>query len=97
MKKLHQVKIVNQTPIHSATPSPTANHPIRSEMSERQPSPALAKGRASIKLLGPSATFTALTVAQISQWMKNAVTLDWDSVNANCPAWNARWNKTIER
>ena len=66
-------------------------------MSERQPSPALANGRASIKLPGPSATFTALTVAQISQWMKNAVTLDWDSVNANRPAWNACWNKTIER
>lgn len=36
-------------------------------------------------------------VADITQWMKNAVTLDWDSVNANRPAWNARWNKTIER
>ena len=47
--------------------------------------------------LGPPATLTALTVAQINQWMKNAVTLDWDSVNANRPAWNARWNKTIER
>ena len=36
-------------------------------------------------------------VADINKWMKNAVTLDWDSVNANRPAWNARWNKTIER
>ena len=27
-------------------------------------------------------------VAKINQWMKNAVTLDWDSVNANRPAWN---------
>ena len=36
-------------------------------------------------------------VADISKWMKNAVTLDWDAVNANRPAWNARWNKTIER
>ncbi|MNT75364.1 hypothetical protein D3C72_2142540 [compost metagenome] len=36
-------------------------------------------------------------VAKLNQWMKNAVTLDWDSVNANRPAWNARWNKTIER
>ena len=36
-------------------------------------------------------------VADITKWMKNAVTLDWDSVNANRPAWNARWNKTIER
>ena len=71
--------------------------PLAQRCQSRQPSPALAKGRASIKLLGPSATFTALTVAQISQWMKNAVTLDWDSVNANRPAWNARWNKTIER
>ncbi|MBB6560240.1 putative spermidine/putrescine transport system substrate-binding protein [Acidovorax soli] len=39
----------------------------------------------------------AAQVAQISQWMKNAVTLDWDAVNANRPAWNTRWNKTIER
>ena len=39
----------------------------------------------------------AAQVAQISQWMKNAVTLDWDSVNANRPAWNARWNKNVER
>ena len=29
--------------------------------------------------------------------MKNAVTLDWDSINANRPAWNTRWNRTIER
>ncbi len=36
-------------------------------------------------------------VADINKWMKNAVTLDWDAVNANRPAWNARWNKTIER
>ena len=36
-------------------------------------------------------------VAQINKWMKNAVTLDWDSINANRPAWNTRWNKTIER
>lgn len=36
-------------------------------------------------------------VANINKWMKNAVTIDWDSVNANRPAWNARWNKTIER
>jgi putative spermidine/putrescine transport system substrate-binding protein len=29
--------------------------------------------------------------------MKTAVTIDWDSINANRPAWNARWNKTIEK
>jgi putative spermidine/putrescine transport system substrate-binding protein len=39
----------------------------------------------------------AAQVAQITQWMKNAVTLDWDSINANRPAWNTRWNKSIER
>ncbi len=39
----------------------------------------------------------ATQVAQITQWMKNAVTVDWESVNANRPTWNARWNKTIER
>jgi putative spermidine/putrescine transport system substrate-binding protein len=36
-------------------------------------------------------------VAAITQWMKTAVTVDWDSINANRPAWNARWNKTVER
>ena len=45
----------------------------------------------------PAVDVGAAQVAQITQWMKNAVTLDWDSVNANRPAWNARWNKTIER
>lgn len=39
----------------------------------------------------------AAQVAEINKFMKNAVTLDWESVNANRPAWNARWNKTIER
>lgn len=39
----------------------------------------------------------AAQVAQISQWMKKAVTIDWESVNANRPAWNARWNRTVER
>ncbi|WPH20896.1 ABC transporter substrate-binding protein [Variovorax paradoxus] len=36
-------------------------------------------------------------VADINQWMKTAVTIDWDSINANRPAWNARWNKTVEK
>ncbi|SEG66495.1 extracellular solute-binding protein [Bosea lathyri] len=29
--------------------------------------------------------------------MKNAVTLDWDAINAKRPEWNSRWNKMIER
>jgi len=36
-------------------------------------------------------------VASIKQWLKNAVVLDWAAVNANRPAWNARWSRTIER
>lgn len=39
----------------------------------------------------------AAQVAKINEWMKNAVTVDWDAINANRPAWNARWNKTVER
>jgi putative spermidine/putrescine transport system substrate-binding protein len=30
-------------------------------------------------------------------YMKNAVTLDWDAINAKRPEWNSRWNKMIER
>ena len=45
----------------------------------------------------PATGDAAKQVAQINEWMKNAVTVDWDSVNANRPAWNTRWNKTIER
>ena len=30
-------------------------------------------------------------------YMKTAVTLDWDAINAKRPEWNSRWNKTIER
>lgn len=36
-------------------------------------------------------------VDAIKGYMKTAITVDWDSINANRPAWNARWNKTIER
>jgi len=36
-------------------------------------------------------------VAQMNGWLKNAITVDWSSINANRPAWNARWNQTIER
>ncbi|QHJ00623.1 extracellular solute-binding protein [Xylophilus rhododendri] len=36
-------------------------------------------------------------VAEIKEWLKNAITVDWASVNANRSAWNSRWNRTIER
>lgn len=34
---------------------------------------------------------------QFGDYMKTAVVVDWDSINENRPAWNARWNRTIER
>lgn len=36
-------------------------------------------------------------VKLINSYMKNAVTVDWDSINEQRPGWNSRWNKTIER
>lgn len=30
-------------------------------------------------------------------YMKTAVVLDWDQINAKRPEWNSRWNKMIER
>ncbi|MDJ1158692.1 ABC transporter substrate-binding protein [Chelatococcus sp. SYSU_G07232] len=36
-------------------------------------------------------------VKQMNTFMKAAVTLDWDAINAKRPEWNARWNKMIER
>ena len=31
------------------------------------------------------------------RYMKTAVVLDWDAINAKRPEWNSRWNKMIER
>lgn len=39
----------------------------------------------------------ATQVADINKWMKTAITINWESINANRPAWNSRWNKTIEK
>jgi putative spermidine/putrescine transport system substrate-binding protein len=33
----------------------------------------------------------------IHGYMKNAITLDWDAINAKRPEWNSRWNRMIER
>ena len=40
---------------------------------------------------------SAAMLAQIAGYMKNAVAVDWDSINENRPKWNERWNKTIEK
>lgn len=34
---------------------------------------------------------------QFAEYMKTAVTVDWDVINENRPAWNVRWNRIIER
>lgn len=39
----------------------------------------------------------AALVNQMSEYMKTAITVDWNAINENRPAWNARWNKTVER
>ena len=38
-----------------------------------------------------------LKLKQFAEYMKTAVVLDWDAVNESRPAWNARWNRLIER
>jgi putative spermidine/putrescine transport system substrate-binding protein len=39
----------------------------------------------------------AALVTQMNDYMKTAIAVDWDVINENRPAWNARWNKTVER
>jgi putative spermidine/putrescine transport system substrate-binding protein len=38
-----------------------------------------------------------LKLRQFADYMKSAVVLDWTVINENRPAWNARWNRSIER
>jgi putative spermidine/putrescine transport system substrate-binding protein len=38
-----------------------------------------------------------LKLRQFAEYMKTAVVLDWSVINENRPAWNARWNRSIER
>lgn len=45
----------------------------------------------------PAAGASADLVKQMNEFMKTAVTVDWDSINENRPAWNQRWNKEVER
>jgi putative spermidine/putrescine transport system substrate-binding protein len=39
----------------------------------------------------------AQQLGQATEYLKNAVTVDWDSINENRPRWNERWNKSVER
>jgi putative spermidine/putrescine transport system substrate-binding protein len=38
-----------------------------------------------------------LKLKQFEEYMKTAVVVDWDAINESRPAWNARWNRIIER
>jgi putative spermidine/putrescine transport system substrate-binding protein len=38
-----------------------------------------------------------LKLKQFGEYMKTAVVVDWNAINENRPAWNARWNRTIEK
>jgi putative spermidine/putrescine transport system substrate-binding protein len=60
---------------------------------------ALASGN-----MAPSNTKTKATteageqkLAAFHGYMKNAITLDWDVINAKRAEWNSRWNRMIER
>ncbi|OZI42239.1 spermidine/putrescine ABC transporter substrate-binding protein [Bordetella genomosp. 5] len=39
----------------------------------------------------------AATLKQFQGYMESAKVLDWDVINASRPAFNARWNRTVER
>lgn len=45
----------------------------------------------------PASGAAAALVKQMNEYMKTAIAVDWDAINENRPAWNARWNKTVER
>lgn len=34
---------------------------------------------------------------KFNEYMKTAVSVDWDTINADRPTWNARWNRVVER
>ena len=68
-------------------------------LSAQAQSKALAVG----SVVPSNTTVTATTpeaekkLADFHTFMQNAVTLDWDIINARRPEWNSRWNKMIER
>jgi putative spermidine/putrescine transport system substrate-binding protein len=36
-------------------------------------------------------------LATFHTYLKNAITVDWDAINAKRPEWNSRWNRMIEK
>lgn len=45
----------------------------------------------------PTTEKTKARVDAMNNYLKTAISIDWDQVNQQRPEWNARWSKTIER
>ncbi|MNN07272.1 thiamine transporter substrate binding subunit [compost metagenome] len=45
----------------------------------------------------PTSERTRGQVEAMQQYLETAIAVDWDQVNEQRPAWNARWNRSIER
>ncbi|MEG0859896.1 MAG: ABC transporter substrate-binding protein [Pseudomonas sp.] len=45
----------------------------------------------------PTTDKTRVQVQAMEQYLQTAVAIDWDLVNQQRPAWNARWSRSIER
>jgi putative spermidine/putrescine transport system substrate-binding protein len=45
----------------------------------------------------PTTDKTRGQVEAMKQYLQTAIAVDWDQVNEQRPAWNARWNRSIER
>jgi putative spermidine/putrescine transport system substrate-binding protein len=45
----------------------------------------------------PANEASAKEFATLNNYMKTAVTVDWETINENRPTWNQRWNRTVER
>lgn len=45
----------------------------------------------------PTSARTHAPVAEMAKYLETAVSLDWDQINQQRPAWNARWSRSIER
>jgi putative spermidine/putrescine transport system substrate-binding protein len=45
----------------------------------------------------PTTDKTRGQVEAMKQYLETAIAIDWDQVNEQRPAWNARWNRSIER
>lgn len=45
----------------------------------------------------PATEASAKEFKALNEYLKTAVTVDWDTINENRPAWNQRWNRVVER